>query len=118
MIKNFHKIKLWFIWKKVIQKKKIIFNLKNKGLSNENIQEGINNLKTSYVNSELFSALIYARKKKVINFEKKKNYDENKKKLLQMSQAGFSYDIAKKIINLSNQKEFLDLEKYAKYADN
>ena len=35
-----------------------------------------------------------------------------------MSQAGFSYDIAKKIINLSNQKEFLDLEKYAKYADN
>ena len=99
-------------------KKKIIFNLKNKGLSNENIQQGINNLETSYVNSELFSALTYARKKKVINFEKKKNYDENKKKLLQMSQAGFSYDIAKKIINLNNEKEFLDLEKYAKYGDN
>ena len=37
-----------------------------------------------------------------------------KKKLLQMVRAGFSYDIAKKIINLNNEKEFLELEKYAK----
>ena len=41
-----------------------------------------------------------------------------KKKLLQMSQAGFSYDIAKKIINLNDEKEFLDLEKFAKFGDN
>ena len=27
-----------------------------------------------------------------------------------MAQAGFSYDIAKKIINLKNEKEFIELE--------
>ena len=37
-------------------KKKIIFNLKTKGVSDENIGEGINNLKTTYVNSELAAA--------------------------------------------------------------
>ena len=34
-----------------------------------------------------------------------------------MSQAGFSYDIAKKIINLNSEKEFEELKKYAKYGD-
>ena len=116
--KKFSENKALVYIEKGYSKKKIIFNLKNKGLSDENIQQGINNMEKSYVNSELFSALIYARKKKVINFEKKKNFDENKKKLLKMSQAGFSYDIAKKIINLNNEREFLDLEKYAKYGDN
>ena len=96
-------------------KKKIIFNLKTKGISDENILYGINSLKTSYDNPELASALIYAKKKKFLNFKKKeKNFDETKKKLLQMSQAGFSYDIAKKIINLNNEKEFLELEKETK----
>ena len=96
--KKFSQNKALVYMEKGYSKKKIFFNLKNKGLSNENIQQGINNLKTSYVNPELFSALIYARKKKVINFEKKKNYDKNKKKLLQMSQAGFSYDQHKKLL--------------------
>ena len=100
-------------------KKKIIFNLKTKGVSDENIGEGINNLKTTYVNSELAAALIYAKKKKFLTFKKKeKKFNEIKKKLLQMSQAGFSYDIAKKIINLNDEKEFLDLEKFAKFGDN
>ena len=100
-------------------KKKIIFNLKNKGISDENIQKGMDNLEKSFVNFELLSALIYARKKKIINFKKKeKNFSVNKKKLLQMSQAGFSYDIAIKIINLNSEKEFIELEKYAKYGDN
>ena len=31
-----------------------------------------------------------------------------------MSQVGFSYDTAKKIINLNNEKEFLELEKETK----
>ena len=66
----------------------------------------------------MLSALIYAHKKKVLTFKKKeKNFYENKKKLLQMSQAGFSYDIAKKIINLNSEKEFEELKKYAKYGD-
>ncbi len=100
-------------------KKKIIFNLKTKGVSDENIEEGINSLKTTYVNSELASALIYAKKKNFLTFKKKeKKFNEIKKKLLQMSQAGFSYDIAKKIINLNDEKEFLDLEKFAKFGDN
>ena len=99
-------------------KKKIIFNLKTRGISDENIEEGITNLKTTYVNSELTAALIYAKKKKILAFNKKeKKFDEIKKKLLQMSQAGFSYDIAKKIINLNDEKEFLELEKLAKFGD-
>ena len=34
-----------------------------------------------------------------------------------MSQAGFPYNIAKKIINLNSEKEFEELKKYAKYGD-
>ena len=99
-------------------KKKIIFNLKTKGVSDENIGEGINNLKTTYVNSELAAALIYAKKKKFLAFNKKeKKFDEIEKKLLQMSQAGFSYNMAKKKINLNDEKEFLELEKLAKFGD-
>ena len=99
-------------------KKKIIFNLKNKGISDENIQKAVDNLEKSFLNFELLSALIYAHKKKILAFKKKeKNFYENKKKLLQMSQAGFSYDIAKKIINLNSEKEFEELKKYAKYGD-
>ena len=99
-------------------KKKIIFNLKNKWISDENIQKAVDNLEKSFVNFELLSALIYAHKKKILAFKKKeKNFYENKKKLLQMSQAGFSYDIAKKIINLNSEKEFEELKKYAKYGD-
>ena len=72
-------------------------------------------MEISYVNSELASALIYAKKKKILTFDKnEKDFNKIKKKLLQMVQAGFSYDIAKKIINLNNEKEFLELEKYAK----
>ena len=58
------------------------------------------------------------KKKKILVFNKKeKKFDEIKKKLLQMSQAGFSYNIAKKIINLNDEKEFLELEKLAKFED-
>ena len=58
------------------------------------------------------------QKKKILVFNKKeKKFDEIKKKLLQMSQAGFSYNIAKKIINLNDEKEFLELEKLAKFED-
>ena len=117
--KKFSENKTLIYMEKGYSRKKIIFNLKSKGLSDKNIQQGINSLEISYVNSELASALIYAKKKKLLTFKKKeKNFDEIKKKLLQMSQVGFSYDIAKKIINLNNEKEFLDLEKYAKYGDN
>ena len=62
--------------------------------------------------------MIYARKKKFFNFKEKiDDLKENKKKLLQMSQAGFPYDIAKKIINLKDEKEFFNLEEYAKFGD-
>ena len=56
---------------------KIAFNLKSKGISDENIQHGIKCLDISYVNSELASALIYAKKKKILTFDKKnKSVDE------------------------------------------
>ena len=32
---------------------------------------------------------------------------------MQMSRAGFAYDMAKKMLNLNNEKEFIELEKYA-----
>ena len=113
--KKFSEHKTLIYMEKGYSKKKIIFNLKTKGISDENIRYGINSLKTSYDNPELASALIYAKKKKFLNFKKKeKNFDETKKKLLQMSQVGFSYDTAKKIINLNNEKEFLELEKETK----
>ena len=61
-------------------KKKIIFNLKNKGISDENIQKAVDNLEKSFLNFELLSALIYAHKKKILAFKKKeKNFYENKK---------------------------------------
>ena len=99
-------------------KKKIIFNLKSKGICDEDIKNAIDNLNNSYFDCELASALIYARKKKFFNFKEKiDDFKENKKKLLQMSQAGFPYDIAKKIINLKDEKEFFNLEEYAKFGD-
>ena len=116
--KKFSENKIFTYMERGYSKKKIIFNLKTRGISDENIEEGINNLKTTYVDSELAAALIYAKKKKILVFNKKeKKFDEIKKKLLQMSQAGFSYNIAKKIINLNDEKEFLELEKLAKFED-
>ena len=51
-------------------------------------------------------------KKKLISFNKKeKSFEINKKKLVQMSRAGFSYDISKKIINLNSKEEFIELER-------
>ena len=56
--------------------------------------------------------------KKILNFKEKEN-DQKKiqKKLLQISQAGFSYDIAKKIINLNDEAEFLKLLESTKKID-
>ena len=71
-------------------KKKIIFNLKTRGISDENIEEGITNLKTTYVNSELTAALIYAKKKKFLAFNKKeKKFDEIKKNYSKCHKLGF-----------------------------
>ena len=116
--KKFSENKTLIYMEKGYSRKKIAFNLKSKGISDENIQHGINSLEISYVNSELASALIYAKKKKILTFDKnEKDFNKIKKKLLQMVQAGFSYDIAKKIINLNNEREFLELEKYANDGD-
>ena len=113
--KKFSENKTLIYMEKGYSRKKIAFNLKSKGISDENIQHGINSLEISYVNSELASALIYAKKKKILTFDKnEKDFNKIKKKLLQMVRAGFSYDIAKKIINLNNEKEFLELEKETK----
>ena len=57
------------------------------------------------------------KKRKLFLSIKKKDFEESKKNLIQMSRAGFTYDIAKKIINLNNEREFLELEKYANDGD-
>ena len=103
--------------KRGFSKRKILMNLKHKGISDEIAKIGIGNLEKFFFNYELASALIYAKKKKIISFNTKKNYEENKKSLIQMSRAGFTYDITKKIINLNSEKEFLELEKYANDGD-
>ena len=90
-------------------------NLKIKGISDKDIENGFNNLKKSFFNYELTSALIYAKKKKLLDFNKKKeNFARIQKKLSKISQAGFSYEIAKKIINLNNEEEYLQLKEYAR----
>jgi len=100
--------------KRGCSKRKILINLKQKGIADEIAEKGIDNLKKFFFNFELASALIYAKKKKIISFNKKnKSFEENKKQLMQISRAGFTYDIAKKILNLNNEKEFIELEKYA-----
>ena len=54
------------------------------------------------------------KKKRLISFKKKeKSFEINKKNLMKMSRAGFSYDISKKIINLNSEEEFIELERYA-----
>ena len=94
-----------------------LINLKQKGIVDRIANQGINNLKKFFFNFELASGLIYAKKKKIVSFNKKKDFEESKKSLIQMSRAGFTYDIAKKIINLNNEREFLELEKYANDGD-
>ena len=103
--------------KRGFSKRKILINLKQKGIVDQIANQGINNLKKFFFNFELASGLIYAKKKKIISFNKKKDFEESKKNLIQMSRAGFTYDIAKKIINLNNEREFLELEKYANDGD-
>ena len=103
--------------KRGFSKRKILINLKQKGIVDQIANQGINNLKKFFFNFELASGLIYAKKRKIVSFNKKKSFEESKKSLIQMSRAGFTYDIAKKIINLNNEREFLELEKYANDGD-
>ena len=103
--------------KRGFSKRKILINLKQKGIVDRIANQGINNLKKFFFNFELASGLIYAKKKKIVSFNKKKGFEESKKSLIQMSRAGFTYDIAKKIINLNNEREFLEFEKYANDGD-
>ena len=116
--KKFSENKVETYAQKGYSRKKITFNLKSKGISNQNIEYGMENLKLYFNDAELASALIYAKKKKILNFKEKEN-DQKKiqKKLLQISQAGFSYDIAKKIINLNDEAEFLKLLESTKNID-
>ena len=102
--------------KRGFSKRKILMNLKQKGINDEIAKKGIDNLENFFFNFELVAALIYARKKKIISF-KKNNFDENKKNLMQMSRAGFTYDTSKKIIDLNNEEEFKKLERYADNGD-
>ena len=113
--KSFSENKILNYIEKGYSKKKIIFNLKIKGISDKDIENGFDNLKKSFYNYELTSALIYAKKKKLLDFNKKKeNFARIQKKLSKISQAGFSYEIAKKIINLNNEEEYLQLKEYAR----
>ena len=76
--------------KRGFSKRKILINLKQKGIADEIAEKGIDNLKKFFFNFELASALIYAKKKKIISFNKKKSFEENKKQLMRMSRAGSS----------------------------
>ena len=78
-------------------KKKIIFNLKNKGISDENIQKAVDNLEKSFLNFELLSALIYAHKKKILAFKKKeKNFMRIKKNYYKCPKQVFLTTLQKK----------------------
>ena len=93
-------------------KKKIKFKLKQKNISNKNIDNAIESLNKNFFNHELASAIIFAKKKKIITL-KKTDKNNKKKKLIKLSQAGFNYDTSKQIINISDENELINLEKYA-----
>ena len=63
------------------------------------------------------SAIIFAKKKKIITL-KKTDKNDKEKKLIKLSQAGFNYDTSKQIINISNENELINLEKYANNGSN
>ena len=117
--KKFSENKVSIYLERGYSKKKIIFNLRGKGISDENIKHGIKSLETIYSNSELTSAIIFAKKKKIINFKKEQDqFKEKQKKLLKMAQAGFSYDICKKILDLKDEGELLKLEESLRKESN
>ena len=74
--------------------KNFIFNyLIKKGVNKSQIQNNLNLMQQDNDNWELYSAKIFAKKKKLL--EKNENYEKN---LAKMARAGFSYDICKKIL--------------------
>ena len=74
--------------------KKFIFNyLMKKGVDKYDIQNNLKNFQESNLEWELESAKLFAKKKKL--YESSDSYE---KKLAKMARAGFSYEIAKKIL--------------------
>ena len=104
--------------KRGFSKKKIFSNLRAKGFETEVIEKSLTNLEKFFSDYELAAALIYAKKKKLLFINKNLKDYETKKILVQMSRGGFNYDIAKKILNIKNEKEFMELEDYANNVKN
>ena len=74
--------------------KKFIHNyLNKKGVDKFNIQNNFYEFQQNNNDWELNSAILFARKKKLINSE-----DSYEKKLAKMARAGFDYQICKKIL--------------------
>ncbi len=65
----------------------------SKGINKNDINENLNNFEENFSNWELESALIFARKKRLLE-----SNELIEKKLNKMSRAGFTYDICKKVL--------------------
>jgi len=96
---NFAKTKAKSLHNKGNSLKMIMLKLIQKGICEEDIKTALDELGT---NSELSSAVYYAKKRKlgIYNF----NFDGNidKKDLAKMARRGFSYDICKKVLTESD----------------
>ena len=91
---NFTYAKIRYLANNGKSKKYIKNYLFSKGINKYDIDENLNNFEESFSNWEIESALIFARKKKLLDSD-----EVIEKKLNKMSRAGFTYDICKKILN-------------------
>ena len=81
-----------------------------KGLSSENVKEGLEKLKDNSDSPELDAAIILARRKRLGPFGKPEGRMERRQKeMAAMGRAGFSFDLARKIINATDDAAIEEL---------
>jgi len=81
----------------------IIARLQVKGLSTAQIEAAMKNIDAEHENAEITAALAYTRRKKLGPYRKKPITDPKdlQKELASMGRAGFSYDVARRALVLS-----------------
>ena len=98
------------LFQKGKSKKNIINFLKTKGVSDNIINDIIRSLDDdNNHNTDINAGINYAKRKKLGLFRQKLTENTIKKELGKMARAGFSYEIAKKIILAKNEEELKDV---------
>ena len=91
---------------------KIRYNLIKKGISEEYIKESISKIKETEIDPDFFSAIKICKKRRIGPMRAEANREIfYKKDMGILARSGFSYDISKKILAMT-QKEFFQLLKF------